>query len=229
MTSKTHDLRGKVVLLSGAGRPLGRVLAEGFAQAGASLALHDLLPTHLDQTCLSVEELGAQCRSYTGDTGKGLPARQLVSDVVADWGRLDVLVNCMHARPEAGLVELDEWDWTRTLEVNLSGPFLLAQAAAQVMREQGEGVILNVLGGLPSRPSPALDASQMGLAGFTRAIAAELSAYNIFSYAIDAGGVLELQDDPERAAALQKSLQSLALFLCSPAAVRHAGQVMRPE
>lgn len=223
------DLRGKVALLSGAGRPLGRVLAEAFARAGAGLALHDLLPGHLDDTCRVAAELGAPCRAYTGDTGKGLPARQLVSDVLADWDRLDVLVNCLHARPSAGLLELDEWDWTRTLELNLSGPFLLTQAAAAQMRVQGGGVILNVLGSIPARPSAALDASQMGLAGFSRAVAAELLTYNILIYTIDAAEAAEYLDCPREGASPLPGLQSLALSLCTPAAAERMGQVLRPD
>ncbi len=223
------DLRGKVALLSGAGRPLGRILAEAFARAGAGLALHDLLPGHLDDTCRVAAELGAPCRAYIGDTGKGLPARQLVSDVLADWGRLDVLVNCLHARPSAGLLELDEWDWTRTLELNLSGPFLLTQAAAAQMRAQGGGVILNVLGSTPARPSAALDASQMGLAGFSRAVAAELLTYNILIYTIDAAEAAEYLDCQREGASPLPGLQSLALSLCTPAAAERTGQVLRPD
>lgn len=229
MNANGVDLIGKVVLISGAGRPLGRALTEGFARAGASLALHDLLPDHLDETCQMAAALGAECRNYTGDSGKGLPARQLIADVLADWGRLDVLVNCLHARPSAGLLELDEWDWTRTLELNLSGPFLLAQAAAAAMREQGGGVILNVLASLPARPSAALDATQMGLAGFTRAIAAELFAYNIYAFSIDAGETAAFLESPGAGASPVAALQSLALFVCTPAAANRAGSVLRPD
>ncbi len=223
------NLRGKVVLLSGAGRPLGRTLVEAFARAGADLALHDLLPGHLDDACQMVGKLGVPCRAYTGDSGKGLPARQLVSDVIADWDRLDVLVNCLHARPSAGLLELDEWDWTRTLELNLSGPFLLTQAAAAQMRAQGGGVILNVLGSIPARPSAALDASQMGLAGFGRAIAAELLTCNIHIYTIDAGESAGYLECPREGKSPIPRLQSLALSLCTPAAAERTGQVLRPK
>lgn len=229
MSAVETDLHGKVVLLSGAGRPLGRALVEAFACTGASLALHDLEPLHLGETCRIAAGLGAQCRAYVSDTGKGMPARQLVADVVADWGRLDVLVNCLHVRPPAGALDLDEWDWTRTLELNLSGPFLISQAAAVEMRAQGGGVILNILGGVPSQPSPALDASQMGLTGLTRAMAAELLAYNIYCYAIDAGEVLERLERPGGGTAGWSALQSLALFTCTPAAASRTGKVLRPE
>ncbi|MHB0967958.1 MAG: SDR family NAD(P)-dependent oxidoreductase [Bellilinea sp.] len=223
-----RPLREKVILIVGAGRPLGRVLALGFARAGAKLALHDLSPIHLDETTAQVQALGAECRSYTGDIGKGLPCRALISDVLDDWRRLDVLVTCLHASPPAGILELDEWDWTRTLELNLTGPFLLAQAAAPVMIQQGGGTIIFVQAGAPVNPSPALTASQAGLTGLAQAASVDLLPYNIKGYAVDVGDFKDSAEgfDPASADAVQ--LQELAVFLCSPAAVGHAGQVVRP-
>ena len=71
--AQNAGLAGKVVLIVGAGRPVGRLLALGFARAGAKLALHDLSPIQLDETAVQVQALGAESRSYTGDVGKGLP------------------------------------------------------------------------------------------------------------------------------------------------------------
>jgi len=217
-------LAGKVVLIVGAGRPLGRLLALGFAQAGAKLALHDLSPVHLDETVAQVQALGAESLCYTGDVGKGLPCRALISDVLDDWQRLDVLVTCLQAAPPAGLLQLDEWDWTRTLELNLSGPFLLAQAAAPVMIEQGGGTIIFVQSGKTAEPSPAFSASQAGLSGLAAAAAVELLPYNIFSYAVDAGDLLTAADalDPASPAAAQ--LQAKVIDLSSPAAKSQTGQ-----
>jgi NAD(P)-dependent dehydrogenase (short-subunit alcohol dehydrogenase family) len=223
-----RPLHGKVVLIVGAGRPLGRVLALGFAQAGASLALHDLSPVHLDATVAQVQALGVECRSYTGDIGKGLPCRALVSDVLDDWQRLDVLITCLHASPPARLLELDEWDWTRTLELNLSGPFLLTQAAAPAMIEKGGGTLIFVQAGPTADSSPALAASQAGLTGLVRAASAELLPYNIYSYAVDAGDFEDSGDEVDSASAVTAQLQELAVYLCSPAAVGQTGQVVRP-
>ncbi|HLF32334.1 MAG TPA: SDR family NAD(P)-dependent oxidoreductase [Xanthomonadales bacterium] len=222
--AQNATLTGKVVLIVGAGRPLGRLLALGFARAGAKLALHDLSPVHLDETAAQVQALGAESRCYTGDVGKGLPCRALISDVLDDWQQLDVLVTCLQAEPPAGLLQLDEWDWTRTLELNLSGPFLLAQAAAPVMIEQGGGAIIFIQSDKAAEPSPAFSASQAGLNGLALAAAAELLPYNIKSYAVDAGDLGTAGDalDPASLAALQ--LQAKVVYLCTPAAVNSAGQ-----
>lgn len=192
-------LLGKVVLISGAGRGLGRSLALNLAQAGAVLALHDLAPIHLDETLLQVQAVGGQAKTYVADTGKGLPARMLIADVLADWGRLDGLVNNLHVAPTAGLYSLDEWDWERTLEINLSGPFLLMQSAIQPMHQNGGGAVINIVAQTSSQSEDPLNAafvaSQYGLAGLTQATAAELLTYNIFSCALEAGTLEQILED----------------------------------
>lgn len=221
------SLPDKVVLIVGAGRPLGRTMALGFARAGAKLALHDLSPVHLEETAEQVQALGVEHQTYTGDVGKGLPGRALIADILEDWGRLDVLVTSLHASPDAGLLELDEWDWTRTLELNLSGPFLLAQAAAAVMQEQGGGTLIFTQASTADNLLPALTASQAGLVGLARAAALELHPYNIHSFTIAAGD-LNAWDTaaPDSREALE--LQQLAVRLCTPAAARLNGQVIFP-
>jgi len=220
-------MEGKVVLLVGAGRPIGRALALGFARAGSKLALHDLSPVHVDETAALANELGAECRTYTGDIGKGLPCRALVSDVLDDWGRLDVLVTCIHAAPQAGLMELDEWDWTHTLELNLTGPFLLTQASVPVMQEQGGGTILFIQASTAGLLLPGLTASQAGLVGLARAAAIEILPYNIHTFTLVAGD-LSGWDDVQASSSAVKALQDLAVALCSPQAARLNGQVVFP-
>jgi len=223
----TDLLKGKVILLVGAGRPIGQALAIGFARAGAKLALHDLSPVHVDETADQVKGLGAECRTYTGDIGKGLPCRALVSDVLEDWGRLDVLVTCIHSAPQAGMLELDEWDWTHTLELNLTGPFLLAQAAVPVMQEQDGGTIIFVQAGTSDRLLPGLTASQAGLVGLARAAAIEILPYNIHTFTLAAGDLSGWDSDQIDSQAV-KALQDLAVALCSPQAARLNGQVVFP-
>lgn len=218
-------LAGKVVLVAGAGRPLGRILATGFARAGAKLALHDLSPVPLDETARMVSAEGAENRSYTAEVGKGLPARALIAEVMEDWGRLDVLVTCMHAAPAAALLDLDEWDWVRTLELNLTAPFLLAQAATDAMQEQGGGALIFVQAGTAGRLLPALTASQAGLVGLARAAALDLLPHNIHSFTLAAGDLAAWEQASPTGAAAQE-LQALAVKLCLPEAASLNGQVV---
>lgn len=199
MTEKHYSLAGRVILVSGAARGLGRVLALALARAGAVLALHDLSPIHLEETYQKVRELGAKCHMYVADSGKGLPARMLITEILEDWGRLDGLINNLHVHPEADLAHLDEWDWERTLELNLSGPFLLMQSAIAPMAATGGGTVLNLIAEFmtdeSSRVNAAFAASQYGLAGLTQATAHELMAYNIFSCALEVGPVAKILDE----------------------------------
>jgi NAD(P)-dependent dehydrogenase (short-subunit alcohol dehydrogenase family) len=221
MEAKQGTFSGKVALVCGAGRPVGRALALALARSGASLAVHDLTPVHMDGTIRLLQEQGGSFRSYINDTGKGLPVHTLIDDVLADFGRLDVLVHAIQAAPRGDLFSQDEWDWQHSLEVNLNGPFLLVQAAADLMRQQGGGTILLQLTGGSPQESLALFTAQAALAAFIKGVAPELMTYNINCHAIEAAGEEGTGND-------LAALQELALALCTPAAMRLSGHIVRP-
>ena len=181
-------LEGKVVLVTGAGRGVGRVVAQGFARRGAIVAANDITPVNLDGTIADIQAEGGRARDYIYDVAKSMPVRALVNQVVADWGRIDVLVNCARVEPHAPVLGMDEWDWQRTLDVNLSAPFYTMQAVGGVMRPQGGGVMVNIateLGyGGEDRQRAAYVASRSALIGLTRVAARELAVYQILVFAI---------------------------------------------
>ncbi len=222
MENLSVDLKGKVALVIAAGREPGRSLALAFAAAGASVAANDLTPMGLDETVERIGQMGAAAIGYVEDVSKGLPAGALVARALADFGRIDVLVNFAGARLQAALLNTDEWDWQRTLDFNLSGPFLMMKAAGEVMRAQGGGLVLNILQGrrgtVPEPGLAAYNASTSGLLALSQTAAVEFLAYNIRVHAICAG-----EGDPTSA----KSISQLALFLCSPQAAGLTGQVFR--
>lgn len=182
MNRKNGSVPPRVALVCGASRDPGRAIALRLAAAGWQIAAHDLQPLHLEELKQEIEQIGSVCRTYVGDTGKGLAARALIDDVLHDWERLDVLMYCLQAAPSADLLMLDEWDWQRALEINLSAPFLLAQAAVAVMREQkGGGGVFFVTQPQLAQSSLPLAAAQAGINGLVEAIASGLLAYNIHS------------------------------------------------
>lgn len=172
----------QVVLVAGAGRELGRLVACEFARRGARLALNDVTPVNLDATLSAVLEAGGQARDFVADVSRRMPALNMIDQIMDDWGRVDVVVNHTSVSPQAALLELDEWDWQRALEVNLGGAFFLTQLLGRQMREQGGGAILHVAG-----PSRLLDLERQsayitgmhGLVGLTRAAARELAEYGV--------------------------------------------------
>ncbi|HVN53954.1 MAG TPA: SDR family NAD(P)-dependent oxidoreductase [Anaerolineaceae bacterium] len=183
------SLIDKVVLITGAGRGVGRAAALAFAAQGARVAANDLTPVNLDQTLAACTATGGQARPYLEDVAKKMAVQALIEAVIDDFGQIDILINNAGVHPRQSILTLDEWDWNRTLEVNLSGPFYLIQSVGRMMIDRGQGgVILNVAAaaGLPDFPfadlpvqSAAYLASKGGLAALSRAAARELGAYNI--------------------------------------------------
>lgn len=225
------SMQGKVVFIQGAGRYPGNLLARAFAARGATIAACDVTPVLLDPLVQAIQAEGGQIKAYIGDVSRGMPARSLVDEVLSDWERVDILINNPRVAPTTSVLEMDEWDWQHTLEVNLSGPFLLTKLVSRMMIEQGQGVILNIAAGgshLETAGRSAYAASQVGLLALTRSAAQELIAYNIRIYALCLDEA-ELQSAPasEAPGSPKDTISELALFLCSPAASHLPGQVFR--
>jgi len=241
--SPLFSLAGRVALVTGASRGLGFAMAEGLAEAGATVVLNGR-----DATTLAAREAELRARGFPVavapfDVTDERAARSGVEDVVRAHGALDILIanaGTHHARP------LGEWameDWRRVFAVNLDACFVLAQAAARPMvaRRHGRIIFTASLTGLMGRATiHAYAASKAGLAGLTRSLAAELGEHNVTCNAI-APGYFEtdmsakMRGDP---AAVQRivgrtplrrwgrprDLAGVAVFLASPAADYVTGQ-----
>lgn len=177
------ELRDKVVVVTGAGKGLGRSIALAFAGSGAHLALNDLTPINLGETVAQIKTSGARVKDYIFDLARRMPAEEFINEVLSDWGRVDILINHTFVHPRIPLLDMDEWDFRRTLEVNLGSSFYTTQLVGRAMREQGQGIIINIVPGLGNRAdlkdSAAFAASINGLLGLTCYAAGELSPYNI--------------------------------------------------
>ncbi len=244
-----NDFKDQVVLISGAGRGIGKAIAQAFIEQGAIVAADDLTPVNLEPAIREWVQQGGRAKGYLYDIAKRLPAQALVDEVLTDWGRIDILINNAGVEPHVALLDMDEWDWQRTLDVNLSGAFYLIQAAGRQMRQQGGGCIVNIASiagrafGLKDRA--AYVASKMGLIGLTREAARELAAYNIRVNAV-CPGVIEtemtarLRQDPQMMQnwlatipqgrlGRPQDVAGLVLFLCSPAAAYITGQAINVD
>ena len=186
------DFKDKVVLITGAGKGIGRAVAEGFAARGAIVAANDITPVNLDETVARISASGGRVKAYVEDIAKKMPVQALVNEVLDDWGRIDILVNCAEVAPSAQVLEMDDWDWQRTLDVNLTGAFLLTQSVGRVMRaappqrasspngEKDGGIIIHIgwRARSPDRHA-AYFACKAGLTAFVEHAARELAAFGI--------------------------------------------------
>ncbi len=244
-----NDFEDKVVLVTGAGRGIGRAIAEAFAARGARVAANDITPVNLDETVRRITAAGGACKGYVFDMAAKMPVQAMIEEIRDAWQRIDILVNNAGVEPHASILEMDEWDWRRTLDVNLSGPFFTMQSVGRVMQAQGGGVIVNIASiagrahGLKDRA--AYVASKMGLVGLTREAAREFAAYNIRVNAI-CPGVIEtemtatlrqdeammhkwLEDIPQGRLGRVDDVVGMVLFLCSQDAAYVTGQAIHVD
>ena len=179
------------MLITGAGKGAGRRLAAAFAKLGASVAANDISPINVEELVQEIKASGGNARAYVDDVAKKVGVQALVKQVEDDLGRIDILVNHAAVEPRSALLDMDEWDWHRTLDVNLTGAFLMTQSVGRMMRSQGGGVIVNLIAPdswvteADRDESPlraAFIASLAGLEAFSQQAARELASYGIRVY-----------------------------------------------
>ena len=180
----------RVVLITGAGKGGGRALAEAFAGLGAVVAANDISPNNVEELVASINASGGQARAYIDDVAKKVAAQALVRQVEDDFGRIDILINHACVEPHAALLEMDEWDWHRVLDVNLTGAFLMTQSVGRVMATREGGVIVNLIPppGQEGEGRAAFLASMAALEAFSQAAAVELAPHGVRVHAVSAAG-----------------------------------------
>lgn len=169
---------GKVVLVTGAGRGAGRMLAQAFAAQGAQVAANDISPVNLEPVVQEINAAGGHARAYIHDIAKKVDVQVMINNVSDDFGHIDILVNSANVLLPSTLLEIDEWDLHRVFEVNAIGTLLMMQSAGRVMRAQGSGIMINVVK-LPGVAPASFIASRAGLIAMTERLNAELGVYGI--------------------------------------------------
>jgi NAD(P)-dependent dehydrogenase (short-subunit alcohol dehydrogenase family) len=168
-------MSNSVALIVGAGSSLGQQVARSLAAAGFRVALNDLLPNHIEPLDA---ELGEQAIAYPIDPSRKLGVQTMLQSILETWQRIDVLVFIPTVQPTTPLLDLDEWDWHRSLDLNLTAAFLCMQSVGRVMRELGTGSIISILPPGDSR-SPVYQAAAAALDALTKAVADEFAGYGI--------------------------------------------------
>jgi len=252
MLAKLFSLQGKVALITGASRGIGRSIALAFAEAGAKLAVssRNKRPPELEKVAEQVRAMGGEALVIPAHVGKKAEVQKLVQGTLQAFGRIDVLVNNAGANPVlSSMVDLEEGAFDKVLEVNLKGAFLMSKAVAKEMIKQGGGRIINIssVSGLRARADQtgAYCISKAALNMMTRVMARELAPHNILVNAIAPGSIkTEFSrvnwTDPDRKAQRIREIElkrfgepeevvGLALFLATEASSFVTGEIIRVD
>lgn len=174
------SLTDRIIIIAGAGRGLGRQAAIALGARGAAVAVNDINPDSAAETARLVRAAGGRAEVHIADVSKKFPVQALFNAVEDQWGVPHALINNARVVPHKPLLDMDEWDWRRTLDVNLTGAFVLFQVAGRVLRAGGGGVVIQLCQVQTGAEGlAAYQASLQALSGFAGPVRAELEAEGI--------------------------------------------------
>lgn len=184
-------LQNKVAIITGASRGIGKSIALKFAENGADIAFTDIRrDENMEATEKELAALGVKAKGYESDASSFDGSANTVSEVLKDFGQVDVLVNNAGITKDNLLMRMNENDWDLVMNINLKSVFNLTKQILRPMMKQRAGSIINissVVGVFGNAGQANYSASKAGIIGFTKSIAKELGARNIRSNAIAPG------------------------------------------
>jgi 3-oxoacyl-[acyl-carrier protein] reductase len=184
-------LEGKVALITGASRGIGKAIAIAFAQQGALVAFTDMRRDDImEATEREIQALGVKAVGYASDASSFEDSERAVDEIAKEFGRVDILVNNAGITRDNLLMRMTEADWDLVIKVNLKSVFNLTKAVQKYMLKQRSGSIINmssVVGVSGNGGQSNYSASKAGLIGFTKSVAQELGSRNIRCNAIAPG------------------------------------------
>ena len=236
------SLQGRVAVITGASRGIGRAVALALGGAGARLALAGRAPDRLAETQRLARELGAEAETFICDVREEAQVKKLAAEVVERFGGVHILVNNAGTAIRKKIHEFSLDEWRTVMETNLTGPWLMCRYFIPHMKGRGYGRIINltsIMAHVSSEGRGIYSTSKHGLLGLTRALALELADDGITAVAISPGFVATdltapLRADPAKNAALMAQtplkrwgqpaeIAALALYMCSDAAAFMTG------
>ncbi len=239
----TGELSGKVAIVTGAGRNIGRAIALALAGDGASILINARSNrAEAEAVVREIESGGGKALAHLGDVADAKAVAAMADAALKQFGRIDILVNNAALRREKPFAEMDYADWREILDVTLDGTFHCVKACLPALRQSGAGTIVNI-GGLSAHTGAANRAhvvtAKAGIIGFTRALAHDLAGDGITVNCVVPGliGTPRSKDKPEPAHHLThqtitgergrpEDVAAMVRFLCGPAARYINGQAI---
>lgn len=205
-------LQGKVAVITGGGRGIGRAIGRRFAAEGAAVALAARTGTEVQDAAEEVRRSGGQARAIVADVSREADCEKIVRETRQAFGAIDILVNNAGVYgPVQPVEKVDPREWDRVIAVNLRGPFLLSRLVLPEMYQRGSGAILNIVS-IAAKAAFSLNsayaASKAGVVGMTRTIAAEAARKGVRVNALSPGPVPETKMSEELGRNLAKHFQA---------------------
>ncbi|NRR22626.1 SDR family oxidoreductase [Brevibacillus sp. MS2.2] len=183
---------GKVAIVTGSGKGIGKTIAQKLVQEGALLTVTDVNKQTCEETALQINQAGGRAIAVEADVSKAKDTRRIVDKTIEAYGRIDILVNNAGFVKDARINDMEENDWDSVIDVCLKGAFLCSKYVSSHMIEQNYGKIVNISSrahlGNPGQAN--YSSAKAGIVGLTRALAKELGKNNITVNAI-APGLIE--------------------------------------
>jgi len=199
MDISKFSLKGKVAIIVGGAGDIGHAIALTFAEAGADVVVASRKLENLTKVADEIKAKGRKSLAIASHVAKIEESKNLVKQVMAEFGRIDILVNSPGASFIVPLLGLEEWQWDSVMNVNLKGPFFLCREVAPIMKEQGGGSIINITSYLGVRTEENLGpycVSKAAVMHLTKMMAREWGKYNIRVNAIAPAWVHSRLADP---------------------------------
>lgn len=236
--------QGKVAIVTGSGKGIGKAIVQKMAQEGALVTVTDLNKETCEETAMEINQSGGKAIAIEGDVSKSEDARRIVEETIETYGKVDILVNNAGIVKDIRIADMEEEDWDKVIDVCLKGAFLCSKYVSPYMMRQNYGKIINISSraylGNPGQAN--YSSAKAGVIGLTRSLAKELGKNNINVNAVAPGLIetdavrnhpkyekikeLQKKDTPIKRVGLPDDVANAVLFFASDEAAYISGDIL---